>query len=154
MKKDFTRDYTTEMFRVYAAAGAPTYERARARIYEHELSKRADSEPLIAVRQAEIAVENQTPFLLDILAVDKTIKLLEQGGKQHIIEAVKAVYFTRPTAQLRKGDITYLVHKFALGFPIDERTVYRWLKEARLLCAAVRGLRISNFNTSEYSGGE
>ena len=33
MKKDFTRDYTTEIFRAYAAAGMPTYEAARERVY-------------------------------------------------------------------------------------------------------------------------
>lgn len=150
MKKDFTRDYVTEAFRLYAAMGKPTYEEAQKRVYEIELSKRSDIDPSIAVVQAEKAVKNNTPLLLDILAVDKTIELLERGEKGHIVAAVKAVYFTEPAAPLRRGDISKRVRYHALSCPTDERTVYRWLKEARLLCAAVRGLRIADADIKKF----
>ncbi len=150
MKKDFTRDYTTEVFRAYAAAGAPTYEEMRKRIYEEELSKRSSLDPATAISQAEIATEKQTPYLLDIMAAEKTIELLERGEKPQIIAAIKAVYFTRPLQPLRRGDISDRVRRFSVTYPTDERTAYRWLKEARLLCAAVRGLRITEADTKKF----
>jgi hypothetical protein len=150
MKKDFTRDYVTEAFRLYAAMGKPTYEDAKATIYKAELMNYKSFDPATAVQQAEIAVEKKEPMLLDILAVDKTIELLERGEKPHIIAAVKAVYFAYPQQPIRKGDISDRVRHFALLCPTDERTVYRWLKEARLLCAAIRGLRIRDADIKKY----
>mgnify|MGYP000882744069 CR=1 FL=1 len=150
MKKDVTRDYTTEVFRTYAAAGAPSYAAARMSVYETELLKRRELEPSLAIEQAEIATEKQTPYLLDIMAAHKTFELLERGGKAHIIAAVKAVYFVCPRQPLRRGDTTERVRRFAVACPTDERTVYRWLKEARLLCAAIRGLRITEADMGKY----
>lgn len=150
MKKDFTRDYATEAFRLYAAMGKPTYDAARNAIYEAEVEKRSSFDPATAISQAEIAVEKQTPLLLDIMAVEKTMELLERGGKPHIVEAVSAVYFTYPLQPLRKGDISGRVRRYSLSCPTDERAVYRWLKEARLLCAAVRGLRITDADEKKY----
>lgn len=150
MKKDFTRDYVTEAFRLYAAMGNPSYEEAQRKIYEIELSKRSDIDPSIAVVQAEKAVKHNMPLLLDILAVDKTIDLLERGEKEYIAAAVKAIYFTEPDAPLRRGEISKRVRYHALSCPTDERTVYRWLKEARLLCAAVRGLRIEDSDVKKF----
>lgn len=150
MKKDFTRDYATEAFRLYAAMGKPTYEQARAAIYEAELLKRNSFDPATAIQQAETAVEKNTPYLLDMLAVNKTMELLSQGKKEYIVAAVKAVYFAYPQHQLHKGDISDRVRQFSLTCPTDERTAYRWLKEACLLCAAVRGLRISDADTIKY----
>lgn len=144
MKKDFTRDYVTEIFRVYAAAGMPTYEDARARVYKAELFARSSMDAETAISQAEIATEKRTPYLLDILAAEKTFELLERGGKSAIAQAVKAVYCVNPLQPLRRGDITSRVQRFAFTYPAEARSVYRWLKEARLLCAAVRGLRISD----------
>lgn len=151
MKKDFTRDYVTEIFRAYAAAGMPTYEEARERVYNNELKKRVSMDVETAVTQAEIATEKRTPYLLDIMAVEKTLELLEHGGKLEIVSAVKAVYFTYPRQSLRRGDISNRVRRFSLECPADSRTVYRWLKEARLLCAALRGLRISDEDVKRYS---
>ena len=150
MKKDFTRDYVTEAFRLYAAMGKPTYEEAQKKVYEIELSKRSDVDPSIAVTQAETAVNNSMPLLLDIMAVQKTIELLERGNKQHIVSAVKDIYFLYPLQTLRRGDISDRVHRFAITFPVSEKQVYVWLKEARLFCAAIRGLRISNEDIKKY----
>ncbi len=151
MKKDFTRDYITEAFRLYAKLGSPTYEQARQKIYEDELSKVSSFVPPDeAIIYAERATEKQTPYLLDIMAVDKTIELLEQGEKAHIIAAVKAVYFACPQQPIRKGDISERVRHYSIQCPTDERTVYRWLKEARLLCATVRGLRIADVDEKKF----
>ena len=150
MKKDFTRDYVTEAFRLYAAMGQPTYERAKADIYNAELAKHSGNNPSVAIAQAEAAVNNNAPMLLDILAAERTMDLLERGDKEYIVEAVKAVYFTEPNAPLCRGDISKRVRYHALSCPTDERTVYRWLKEARLLCAAVRGLRIADADMKKF----
>lgn len=150
MEKDFTKQYTTEAFRLFARLGCPSYERAREIAYQQELHKRSECPPDIAVIQAERAVEKQTPTLLDILAVEETITLLERGEKSNIVKAVKAVYFVNPQQPLRRGDISNRVRRFAITYPADERTVYRWLKEARLLCAAIRGLRISDADERKF----
>lgn len=150
MKKDFIRDYVTEAFRLYAAMGKPTYEEAREKVFQTELMKRKDFDPAVAVQQAEIAVDKKEPMLLDILAVDKTIELLERGEKSHIAAAVKEIYFVYPLQPLHRGDISCRVRRYSLQCPTDERTVYRWLKEARLLCAAVRGLRIADADENKY----
>lgn len=151
MKKDFTRDYVTEIFRAWAAAGMPTYDEARERVYKTELAKRDSMDAAAAIVQAEIATDKRTPFLLDIMAAEKTMELLERGGKYVIVRAVKEVYCAYPTKPLRRGDITDRVRRYSLLCPADTSTVYRWLKEARLLCAAVRGLRISDDDIKKYN---
>ena len=135
---------------MFARLGCPSYERAREIVYQQELNKRSECPPDIAVVQAERAVEKQTPTLLDILAVEETITLLEKGEKSNIVKAVKAVYFVNQQQPLRRGDISNRVRRFAITYPADERTVYRWLKEARLLCAAIRGLRISDADERKF----
>lgn len=150
MIKDPTRDYITAAFRLYASLGCPTYEQLRADIYADKLKRCELLNPEIAVKQAELAVTEQEPMLLDVLAVERTLELLSRGEKQQVAAAVKAVYFPDPTLPLRRGDISARVSNFSLTFPAEERTVYRWLKEARLLCAAVRGLRISEQDAAMY----
>lgn len=151
MKKDFTRDYVTEAFRLYACLGCPTYEQIRNKIYSEELNKLSFVSPGEAVTLAEVAADKQTPLLLDILAVNKTLDILEQGGKVHIAAAIKAVYFAYPFQPLRRNDISNRVHYYALCCPADERSVYRWLKEGRLLCAAIRGLRITETEQKKFN---
>nr|DAH25680.1 MAG TPA: hypothetical protein [Caudoviricetes sp.] len=80
---------------------------------------------------------------LDLLAVIDTLDGLTNSGKDYICQAVSAVYFVAPTAPLHKGEINLRVTKFAINNYTDERTVFRWLKEARLLCAKLRGLNTS-----------
>lgn len=144
MKKDFTRDYATAAFRLYAALGKPTYEVASQRVYNKAISKYEHANPAVAVSQAEIAVAKSTPVLLDILAVNEALAMLDKGGKLHICRALQAVYFVLPNKPLRKGDISARVLRYSLSVPTDERTVYRWLKEGRDLFTALRGLRIDD----------
>lgn len=144
MKKDFIRDYATAAFRLYAALGKPSYDTASQRVYNKAIAKYERMNPAIAVSQAEIAVANSTPVLLDILAVNETLAMLDKGGKLYICRALQAVYFIQPNKPLRKGDISARVLRYALCVPTDERTVYRWLKEGRDLFAALRGLRIDD----------
>lgn len=114
--RDTTRDYTIAQFRLYAALGYPS----KAQILADKTMHRA--------------------LQLDLLAVIDTLNALTSSGKDYISQAVSAVYFTSPTAPLHKGEINLRVTKFAINNYTDERTVWRWLKEARLLCAKFRGL--------------
>ena len=143
MKKDYTRDYITEAYRLYAAMGQPKYDDVKRDIYNNALMDNS-IDPAAAVARAEKAVETATPMLLDLLAVETAISLLERGGKSYIIKAIKAVYFAAPSSPLRKGDISNRVHRLSIDMPASERSIYQWLREARLLCASIRGLRIDN----------
>ena len=114
--RDSTRDYTIAQFRLYASLGYPS----KAQVIADETMHRA--------------------LQLDLLAVIDTLNALTSSGKDYICQAVSAVYFVAPTAALHKGEINLRVTKFAVSNYADERTVFRWLKEARLLCAKLRGL--------------
>lgn len=116
--RDNTRDYTVAQFRLYAALGYPS----KAQVIADKTMHRA--------------------LQLDLLAVINTLDDLTNSGKGYISQAVSAVYFVAPTAPLHKGEINLRVTKFAINNYTDERTVFRWLKEARLLCADYRGLNI------------
>lgn len=116
--KDSTRDYTVAQFRLYASLGYPN----KAQVVADKTMHRA--------------------LQLDLLAVIDTLNTLTSSGKDYIRQAVCAIYFVAPTAPLQKGEINFRVTKFAINNYTDERTVFRWLKEARLLCADYRGLNI------------
>jgi hypothetical protein len=123
--RDSTRDYTIAQFRTYAALGCPS----KAQVVADE-----------TMRQA---------LRLDLLAVIDTLNDLTSSGKNYICQAVSAVYFVAPTAALHKGEINLRVTKFAVSNYTDERTVFRWLKEARLRCANFRGLNICTYCTKQ-----
>ena len=116
--RDTTRDYTIAQFRLYASLGFPS----KAQVVADKTMHRA--------------------LQLDLLSVIDTLDALTSSDKDYIRQAVSAVYFVAPTAALHKGEINLRVTKFAVSNYIDERTVFRWLKEARLLCADYRGLNI------------
>jgi hypothetical protein len=59
-----------------------------------------------------------------------------------IANAVKGVYFTFGAERLTRNMIALRVRAYAMSVPVDERTVYRWLKYARELFAVIRGLDI------------
>ena len=123
--RDTTRDYTIAQFRLYAALGYPS----KAQIIADKTMHRA--------------------LQLDLIAVIDTLNALTNSGKDYICQAVSAVYFVAPTKPLHKGEINLRVTKFAVNNYTDERTVFRWLKEARLLCAKLRGLNICTYCTKK-----
>lgn len=123
--RDSTRDYTIAQFRLYASLGYPN----KAQVVADKTMHRA--------------------LQLDLLAVVDTLNALTNSGKDYICQAVSAVYFFAPTKPLHKGEINLRVTKFAVNNYTDERTVFRWLKEARLLCAKLRGLNICTYCTKK-----
>lgn len=120
MVKDFTRDYVTEMFKVWS------------------LNQRS---PLNTKKTKGLAA--------DIAAVDKTFEELEQAGKDYIVKAVKEVYCFLPEFPIARNDVTLRARRFSLTVPCSEKQVYEWLKEARRLCAVNRGLRTSDVQRGE-----
>ncbi len=143
MLKDKTRDYATAAFRMYAALGRPQYDELKKKIYETALLDK-DTEPSKAVIKANAELENKTPLLLDVLAVEKTLEMLTRGKKEHIVSAVEQIYFTYPEEPLGKNAVISKVRRFCYDYGASERTVFYWLKEARLLFSAIRGLRIDD----------
>jgi uncharacterized protein (UPF0297 family) len=91
---------------------------------------------------AESAVYASEPLLRDIDAVNRVFKILEEQGKDEIIKAIRYVYFTDPICKPRRGSLIARVRRYAYECPANERTVYRWLKSARVLFCKERGLDI------------
>lgn len=142
MRKDITRDYATDAFRVWALWGCPSYDDAVAKVRKKAEGCSAGQDPAVVVALSDAEVEKRMPILLDIMACEQTFSLLRKHGKEHICRAVKAVYMTEPHKISTHADITSRVHRFARKLPAHESTIYRYLDEARGLFAAFRGLRI------------
>jgi len=115
MKKDWIRDYATEAFRIYALHHEPTYD---------EIEK---------IEDAGLAA--------DLMAVCNTITFLTENDKTVIYQSIKNVYFVDPSKPLKKGDISQRVLHLALSMPAAEKSIYRWLNDARDIFANMRGLR-------------
>lgn len=150
MKKEAARDYVIEIFRKYAAAGYPSYEQERGRIYREALNAHSDINGEAAVVQAETTVASNFTYLSDIAAAEATFMLLAAGNQELTAKAVKAVYCAAPLKPLHRGDITNRVTRFAVTYYTSEPQIYRRLKYARLLCAALRGLSISEHDRQLY----
>jgi hypothetical protein len=143
VRKDFVRDYATEMFREYAALGKPSAELLTRMLSEADITSRSyETNALRTLLDSYKNAERMSAVMLDIAAVEKTIGQFQKADKKHIIKAVEAVYFASAKNALKKGDISARVRRFAMDLPASEKQVYKWLREARLLCAANRGLRI------------
>lgn len=125
MKKDWTRDYVTEMFRLYAQVGAAEYDRLCALANDDD--------------------ERCTPYAQDILAAGKTLDTLRADDNTLIERAVRAVYCICPSRSARRGEISERVARFAVNHTVDQATIYRWLRAARDIAAEERGLRTNKF---------
>lgn len=118
MLKDPTRDYVVYMFRFYASLNCPNKEE----IHKHK-------EKL------------SNPQILDLLAVEKSLNEFSDDIKN----AVKCIYFVNPTKKPRKNEITERVINYSIENYLYEGTVWKYLKQARNICAKCRGLNTDNF---------
>jgi hypothetical protein len=148
LNKDYIRDYATEAFRLYARMGQPTYDAARERIRQDAIRRSGFTDPQKIFECGEMAIAKHAAQLADILAVNETLRLLEARGKRYISRCIREVYFINPSAPLRSGDLSARVIRLSISVPAADRTIYRWLKQGRLLFAGLRGLRIDNIDTS------
>ena len=146
--KEFTRDYATAAFRFYAARGQPTYEEEERRIREETMEVYRLRPPEEQLLRAETAVKRRAAELLDILAVDGTVKLLRQNGRGFVWRAVELVYFgDDPDLPLHKNELSERVRRASRVLCASESQIYRHLREARRLFASLRGLRTAQMFT-------
>ena len=117
MKKDQCRDYVVAMFRFYARTGQP--DRTQINNFKTQLSSAA---------------------ILDLIAVEETLRSFREKCRNDIIEAVVEVYFYCPSREIRKNEISRRVLSFSHKHNIEERSVYRMLHTARVVCAEKRNL--------------
>lgn len=139
-KKEWYMDYATHAFVIYASLGCPTRQQYEEEIRRDVYRRSSLLEPGIILIRAESAIRVRRPVLEDIDAVNKVLDILREQGKQHIIDAMKAVYFYDPHGKPEHGEIVNRVIRFSVDYPASERAVYKWLKSVRLLFAQVRGL--------------
>ncbi len=71
----------------------------------------------------------------ELVAVYQTLQALEYSHRAETAEAVRAVYFRYANRPLKKNEIAWRVRRFATEKYMDERTVYRRLREAKELFA-------------------
>ena len=120
MNRDNICDYEISMFRFYALKGEPDISEIRN--MRNELS---------------------TAAILDLVAVDNTLRILKKEGEAETINAIRAIYFILPNKNLRKGDISNRITNYSLKNFDGERTIWRRLARARRICAEERNLRIN-----------
>jgi hypothetical protein len=146
--KDYLRDYSTAAFRFYAMNGRSA-EKFKQKIYLEALveHKNGDGSSGIskpteaAIMAAERAVNEKLAEISDMESVDKVIAELEVKHREDIIKAIEFVYFKDSDKEFNIGDIQDRVHNAAIHIPAGERSIYRWLRQARQLFAIERGLR-------------
>lgn len=143
VKKDFTRDYATSAFRMWARIGCPTYDEAVERIKRRALARAGTVEPLKALAFAEAEIDKRSAELCDVLACERTFAVLDENRK-YISNAVREVYMVDPQREPNKGELSARVLRYAINTPASEMQVYRWLRYARELFCAFRGLRVSD----------
>ena len=145
MKKDFTRDYATAAFRMWASSGCPSYAEAVEKIKKRVKERgRTDSDNDTEAIEAEL--EKKSAELCDIMACEETFAVLD-GNRRHISEAVRQVYMVDPLHEPKRGELSARVLKYALDVPASEVQVYRWLRSARELFCVFRGLRVIDDDT-------
>lgn len=119
MSKDHTRDYARAMFRFYSLHGQPS------------------SDTIESLKD-----KITTAAILDLTAVNNTLRILKREGEDETIKAIHAVYFPLPDKPLRKSEISNRITKHALSNFLGERTVWRKLEKACKICAKERNLNV------------
>ena len=92
------------------------------------------------------AAHKQNPGHFEMLGTDtwlsdravlQTLSVLRAEGKGYIADAVAAVYFADPAADLKKGDIARRVGRYCATGHVSDSTVYGWLSTARAIYRAI-----------------
>jgi hypothetical protein len=144
VRRDHVRDYATEAFRFYAKVGG-TKKYIDDLVADEKRQKGSGvanpTEAALIIKE-RILAERAAEFA-DLEAVEKTMHIISTlGSGKEMRQAVEMVYFERCWEELRRGDIQDRVHKAELTIPASERSIYYWLKKARLIFAKERGLRL------------
>ena len=139
MKKSSITDYATAAFALYYRYGCRGAEELSEYLYQRELLRH--DRPEIAVKRAEATLVEYAPLIADVAAVEKTLNLLKQCGDPARYRAIEIVYLQ--SGVINRKAISFRVRRAAIETPTTERTIYRWLKEARTVFAEFRGLNVS-----------
>lgn len=147
MRKQAYRDYATEAFRFWARTG--TAAAYREHLLMEAAADRSDapgagiSKPTeAALLRVEDALDNAMAELKDLEAVDHTRAILIASRDGDLkLKALELVYMAHPQRFIRRGEIHDRVIRTAIALHCGEATIYRWLREARDIFAAERGLR-------------
>lgn len=150
--KDYIRDYATAAFRFYAK-NEMSAEYYRQKLFYEALENANRSEGSTgiskptetAIMKAETAVSEKIAEIYDMEAVEKVIAELKVKYRNDIVKAIDIVYFKDNDKELNKSDIQNRVIEASIAIPAGERSIYRWLKQARELFAIKRGLRVEGW---------
>lgn len=146
--RDYLRDYATAAFIFYARNGMSA-EKYKKKLYIEVLESQKKNEggsggiskpTESAIIAAEREVNSKIAEIMDMEAVEKVIAELDVRKRHDIIQAIEYVYFNN--CNEKSEDIKARVHNAETYIPASERSIYRWLRQARDLFAIERGLRI------------
>lgn len=140
MLKEWYRDYATHAYMRYSTLGYPTRATLEEKIRADVNRRLAFEEPGFIVVKADAAVLEHEGLLRDIDAIGRVFAQLHRENREHIADAIREVYFLGAGGKAKRGTITARVRRFAYEYPASERTVYNWLKTARMMFAKERGL--------------
>lgn len=154
MIKDHLKDYVTNAFRTYAAAGRPTYESLKESLIRDILTKTENSAFVkdsisrpteAAIIAAEDKMDRATGRLRDLIAVIATVDVLKKrDDNDMIMRCLELVYFPNPRRELVRNEISDRVTYACTDIPCARATVYRKLKIARDVFAIERGLNVES----------
>jgi phosphoribosyl-ATP pyrophosphohydrolase len=151
--KDSIKDYATAAFRFYALHDRSA-EKYKEKIRQEAIEKveermkvqsQKGSPTESALMRSEEAINEKIAEICDLEAVEKMLAQLQANNKGYILSAIEYVYFTEPNKELCKCDIQDRVRAASIEIPAGERSIYRWLKQARDMFAYERGLRIKSW---------
>lgn len=95
-----------------------------------------------AAVESKRAVPKTAAEKKDVEAVEQTFFILRKQNKEHIVNAVKEIYFPDAGKAAKRETYGLRVKRVAYDTPTTERTVYRWINKAIEICARFRGLRV------------
>ncbi len=143
MSKDHIRDYATEAFRFYARwGGRDSYVKSLLADLQQQRGSGICFPTESALIHKEQVMREHMAEIADLEAVEVVMKVCDTDVRQ----AVEMVYFYKPYESIEWGDIKQRVHYAEIHMPAGERSIYRWLAEARKIFAEERGLRLNKKN--------
>ncbi len=121
--RDRIMNYATGAFREYASLQMPNYSE------------------LLESFAKKGKVEDDAALLLDVFAVEKTMEYFDEVNPI-VSDAIREIYFALPSTPFTDRVAAGRVRFFSASRNVSERSIYRWLRQAREVFAKNRGLRI------------
>ncbi len=148
MKKEITKDYAESAFQYYVGIGKPSYDSLKERYIKDALEdysiinkKVISIDDLGSDKRAMDYVDDKLKTkageVEDILAIEKTLKLLNETEKL----VLEIIYFSSDNP-IKKANMSELVKKACTITSLPEKTIHSYLRKARVLFALERGLRV------------